>query len=75
MTLNIATLCTKCHYADHHYAECRISFIVKLNVVMLSVIMLSAVMMNVVMLNVVAPIFEAGFDGQGVLNNEPSFQL
>ncbi len=65
MTLNIATLCIKCHYAEHHYAECRISFIV----------MLSVIMLNVVMLNVVAPISEAGFAGQGVLIKEPSFQL
>ncbi len=65
MTLNIATLCIKCHYAEHHYAKCRISFNVMLNVVML----------NVVMLNVVAPISEAGFAGHGVLNNEQTFQL
>jgi hypothetical protein len=36
-------LCIECHYAKRHYADCRISFIVMLNVVMLSVIMLNVV--------------------------------
>ncbi len=35
------------------HAECRILFIIKLNVIMLSVIMLNVVMLSVVMLNVV----------------------
>ncbi len=47
MTLNITMLC--------HYAECRILFIVMLNVFMLSVIMLSIVMLRIIMVSVVAP--------------------
>ncbi len=39
-----------CHYADRHYAECRVLFI--LSVVMLSVVMLNVFMLSVVMLNV-----------------------
>jgi hypothetical protein len=31
-----------------HYAECRVSFVVKLSVIVLNIIMLSAVMLNVV---------------------------
>ncbi len=42
-----------CHYAELHNAECRVLFIVMLNVIMLSVIMLNVVMLSVVMLNVV----------------------
>jgi hypothetical protein len=32
MTLSIATLCIECHYAERHFAECRVTFIVMLNV-------------------------------------------
>jgi hypothetical protein len=39
--------------AGYHYAECRILFIVMLNVVMLSAVMLNVVMVSAVMLNVV----------------------
>jgi hypothetical protein len=60
MRLSIVTLCIECHYTERHYAECRISFFVMLNVLMLSVVMrnvvmLSVVILNVVMLNVVTP--------------------
>ncbi len=55
MTLSIATLCIECFFPEGHYTECRISFIVMLNVFMLSVVMLIVVMLIVVMLNVVAP--------------------
>ncbi len=37
------TFCIECHYGKCHYAEFRISFIVKLNVVMLGVIILNVV--------------------------------
>ncbi len=47
MTLDIATLCIEWHYAERHYAECRISFNVMLNVIILSVIMLSVVLLDV----------------------------
>jgi hypothetical protein len=50
-----------CHYAERHIAECRVLFIVMLNVIMLIVVMLNVVMpsvamLNVVMLSVVAPL-------------------
>ncbi len=48
MTLGISI---KCYYSERHYAECRIIFIVMLNVLMLCVSML-----NVVMLSVVSPL-------------------
>ncbi len=38
-----------------HYAECRILFIVMLNVVMLSDVLLSVIKLSVVMLSVVEP--------------------
>jgi hypothetical protein len=41
----------ECYHAEYRYAECRVPFIVTLNVI----IMLSVVMMNVVMLRVVMP--------------------
>jgi len=37
------------------YGECRILFIVMVNVIILSVVMLNVVMLSVVMLSVVAP--------------------
>jgi hypothetical protein len=40
----------KCHSCQYFYAECRVLFIVMLNVIILSVIML-----NVLMLSAVAP--------------------
>ncbi len=46
MTLNETMLC--------HYAECRILFIILLNVIMLILVMPNAVMLSVVMLNDVA---------------------
>ncbi len=39
--------------ALYYCAECRVQFIVMLNVIMLSVVMLSVVMLSVVMLSVV----------------------
>jgi hypothetical protein len=41
-----------------HYAECRVLFIVMMNVVMLIVVMLSVVMLNVGMLSVLAPFID-----------------
>ncbi len=40
MTLNITMLC---RYAKSHYTECRIVFIIMLNVIMLGVVKLSVV--------------------------------
>jgi hypothetical protein len=40
----------QCYYAEHHYTECRILFMI-----MLSVVMLNAVMLSVIMLSVVVP--------------------
>jgi hypothetical protein len=37
MTLSVISFCIECHYAVCPYAECRVSFIVMLNVVLLSV--------------------------------------
>ncbi len=47
VTLSITMFC--------QYAECRIFFIIMLNVIMLSVIVLSVIVLNVVMLIVVVP--------------------
>jgi hypothetical protein len=38
----------ECYYAGYHYAECRVSFIVMLNVIILSVVILNVVMLRVV---------------------------
>ncbi len=47
--------------AEHFYAECRILFIIMLNVVVLSVIVLS-----VVVLSVVAPVCNRAYLARGV---------
>jgi hypothetical protein len=57
MPLSIAALCTKYHYPEWRYAECRDLLTVMLNVFMLSVavlnvFMLSDIILSVVMLNV-----------------------
>jgi hypothetical protein len=62
---------------EYHYAECRVLFIVRLNVVMMSVVMLSVVMLSVVMLSVVTP-FTGGslvklFSPFTLRQNEPVF--
>ncbi len=49
MTISITT---PYHYAQCHYAECRILLIVKLHVLMLSVIVLNVTMLSVIVLNV-----------------------
>ncbi len=43
MTLSVITFSIECHYAVRPYAECRVSFIVMLNVIVLSVAMLKVV--------------------------------
>jgi hypothetical protein len=50
MALSITLLC---HYAEYHYADCRILVIVRLNVIMVNVIMLSVIMLIVVIISVV----------------------
>jgi hypothetical protein len=50
MTLNIRTLCVKCHHAEY-----LILFFVMPNVIELHGIMLSVVMLNVIVLTVVEP--------------------
>jgi len=45
VTLSLKMLC--------HYAECRVLFIVMLNVIMLTVVILIVIMLNVIMLSVV----------------------
>jgi hypothetical protein len=67
VTHNITTLC---YYAERHYAECRILFIVKLNVIMLSAVLLIVVMLNVVMLNVLLmSVVMLSFVTMNVINN------
>jgi hypothetical protein len=56
-TLGITTFC--------HYAECRVLFIIKLNVIMLNVIMLNVSMLSVVILSVVAPLSHPRRVGEG----------
>ncbi len=48
VTLSITKICN-----HSHYAECRISFTIMLNVIMLSVIMLNVIMMSVIMMSVI----------------------
>jgi hypothetical protein len=54
-THGITTPYIECQYDEFHNAECRILFIVILNVIMLSVVMLNGNTLSVFMLNVVAP--------------------
>ncbi len=66
MTLGITTLC---HYGEWLCAECRILFIVMLNVVLLIVAMQSVIMLSVIMLSVVMQSVVAPFLGRGALRN------
>ncbi len=61
-TLGITTFC--------HYAECRVLFIIKLNVIMLNVSMLS-----VVMLSVVAPLSHPRRVGEGQKGERDKYQF
>jgi hypothetical protein len=49
MTFSIEALCI-----ERCYAECRVSFIVMLNVIMLSVVIVNVAMLSAIMLSVVA---------------------
>ncbi len=54
VTLSMAMLCIL-HYAECHFAECRVLFIVILTDIMQNVAMLSAVIHNVIMSSDVVP--------------------
>ena len=46
-------ICDTQHKTPYHCAECRILFIVMVNVVMVNVVMVNVIMVNVIMVNVI----------------------